>query len=189
MKMNVLLELVRRGEPIVGGTAAYEFLHRQAQEAMRITSKLNENYHNPDEVRELFSCLIGKTVDASFVLFPPFYTDFGQNITVGKEVFINIGCTFQDCGGVDIGDGTLIGHNVTLATLNHGFSAKKRHTIYPASIVIGKNVWIGANVTITPGVKVGDNAILAAGAVVTKDVLAGSLVGGVPAKVIRKICD
>lgn len=104
---------------------------------------------------------------------------------MGKNVFINSGCRFQDQGGITIGDGALIGHNVVLATLNHDFSPKKRSTMHPAPIVIGKNVWIGANATVVPGVTIGDGAIIAAGAVVTKDVPKNAVAAGVPAKVIK----
>jgi acetyltransferase-like isoleucine patch superfamily enzyme len=131
--------------------------------------------------------LTGKPVDESFSMFPPFYTDFGKNITIGKFVFINSGCRFQDQAGITIGDGTLIGHNAVLVTLNHGIAPNDRRTLYPAPIVIGKNVWIGASVTIIPGVTIGDNSVIAAGAVVTKDVPENVVVGGVPAKVIKYI--
>lgn len=157
-----------------------------SNEAMRITCILNSSYHTPDQVRELFSTLTNKPIDPSFCLFPPFYTDCGRNITVGKGVFINANCNFQDQGGITIGDHSLIGHRVTLATLNHGIAPDDRHTLYPAPIVIGKNVWIGAGATILPGVTLGDNAIVAAGAVVTKEVAPNTLVGGIPAKVIRE---
>ena len=126
-------------------------------------------------------------MDKTFGLFPPFYTDCGKNITVGKNVFINSGCKFQDQGGITIGDGTLIGHNVVLATLNHGIAPEERHDLFPAPIHIGKNVWIGANAVVLPGVAIGDHAVIAAGAVVTKDVPANAVVGGIPAKVIRLI--
>ncbi len=162
-------------------------MHFLAQEALKLTAELNGCYHTPEEIRELFSKLIGKPVDETFSMFPPFYTDCGENITVGKNVFINSGCRFQDQGGITIGDGTLIGHNVVLATLNHELDPKKRSTVHPAPIVIGKNVWIGANVTVVPGVTIGDGAVIAAGAVVTKDVPSNVVVGGVPAKIIKKI--
>ncbi len=126
-------------------------------------------------------------MDKTFGLFPPFYTDCGKNITVGKNVFINSGCKFQDQGGITIGDDTLIGHNVVLATLNHGIAPEERHDLFPAPIHIGKNVWIGANAVVLPGVAIGDHAVIAAGAVVTKDVPANAVVGGIPAKVIRSI--
>ena len=121
-------------------------------------------------------------------MFPPFYTDCGKNITIGKNVFINMGCKFQDQGGIFIDDGALIGHNVVLATLNHDMNPETRHDMIPKPIHIGKNVWIGSNSTILSGVTIGDGAIVAAGAVVTKDVEKNTVVGGVPAKFIKK-CD
>jgi acetyltransferase-like isoleucine patch superfamily enzyme len=106
---------------------------------------------------------------------------------VGENVFINSGCRFQDQGGITIGDGSLIGHNVVLATLNHDLHPERRAGIHPAPIVLGSNGWIGSNATVLPGVTIGDGAVVAAGAVVTKDVPANTIVGSVPAKVIRAI--
>ena len=114
-------------------------------------------------------------------------TDFGKNIHLGKNVFINSCCQFQDQGGSFIGDGTLIGHSVVIATLNHGFAPDDRQNLYHSPIHIGKGVWIGAHATILAGVTIGDHAIVAAGAVVNKDVPARAIVGGVPAKVIKHI--
>ena len=144
-------------------------------------------YHEPEELYELFEKLTGKPVGEHFGLFPPFYTDFGKNITIGKNVFINAGCKFQDQGGIVIGDGALIGHGVVLATLNHDLDPAKRQQLHPGKIVIGKGVWIGANATVTAGVTIGDNAVVAAGAVVTKDVPADTIVGGVPARILKRI--
>ena len=165
----------------------YQYERVAAQRAMRLTTELNFQYHEPEEVTRLFSELIGKPVGEGFCLFPPFYTDYGQNITIGKNVFLNTSCHFQDQGGITIGDGTLIGHNVVLATLNHNEDLERRNETIPAPIVIGKNVWIGANATITPGVTIGDGAIIAAGAVVTKDVPSMTVAGGVPARSIRAV--
>ena len=162
-------------------------MNDMSNEARRITFELNNAYHTPEEVRNLLSRLFGKTVDESFRVFPPFYTDFGKNITVGKNVFINACCHFQDHGGVSLGDGCQIGHNVVFATLNHGLAPEDRQTTYPAPITLGKNVWAGSNSTILHGVTIGDNAVIAAGAVVTKDVPENTIVGGVPARIIRKI--
>jgi acetyltransferase-like isoleucine patch superfamily enzyme len=187
--MNIydLLAHLNRGEAVVGGSELHQVMHEVSQEALKLTADLNGQYHTPEEIRELFSKLIGKTVDRTFAMFPPFYTDCGKNISVGKNVFINSGCRFQDQGGIIIGDGVLIGHNVVLATLNHDIDPRKRSTMYPAPIVIGNNVWIGANATVVPGVTIGDGAVIAAGAVVIKDVPANVIVGGVPAKIIKKI--
>ena len=158
-----------------------------SQEALKITMEINNRYHTPEEIVDLFSKLTGKDVDKSFRLFPPFYTDCGKNITVGKNVFINACCKFQDQGGIVIGDGVLIGHNVTLATLNHNENPAKRQYIYPKSIKIGNNVWIGSNATVLQGVTIGDGAIVGANALVTKDVPANTIVVGIPAKVLRKV--
>lgn len=157
------------------------------QEAVRIVMELNMQYHTPEEIREIMGRLIGKKVDDSFRMFPPFYTDFGKNIIIGKDVFINSGCHFQDQGGIKIGDGTLIGHNVVLATINHDLNMEKNRKNHYAPITIGTHVWIGSNATILPGVTLGDWAVIAAGAVVTQDVLPRTVVGGVPAKVLKVI--
>lgn len=157
------------------------------QEAVRIGMELNMQYHTPEEIREIMGRLIGKKVDDSFRMFPPFYTDFGKNITIGKDVFINSGCHFQDQGGIQIGDGALIGHNVVLATINHDLNPEENRKNHYAPITIGAHVWIGSNATILPGVTLGDHAVVAAGAVVTQDVPPRTVVGGVPAKVLKVI--
>lgn len=157
------------------------------QEAVRIGMELNSQYHTPEEIREIMGRLTGKRMDDSFRMFPPFYTDFGKNITIGKDVFINSGCHFQDQGGIVIGDGSLIGHNVVLATINHDLSPANDRKNHYAPITIGKHVWIGSNATVLPGVTIGDWAVVAAGAVVTKDIPALTVAGGVPAKVLKKV--
>ncbi len=157
------------------------------QEAVRIGMELNTKYHTPEELREIMGRLIGKQVDRSFRMFPPFYTDFGKNITIGKDVFINSGCHFQDQGGIEIGDGALIGHNVVLATINHDLNPKENRKNHYAPIKISAHVWIGSNATVLPGVTIGDYAVVAAGAVVTRDVPAMTVVGGVPARVLKTI--
>lgn len=157
------------------------------QEAIRLCMELNSNYHTPEEIRQIMGRLTGREVGEGFTLFPPFYTDFGKNIAIGRNVFINSGCHFQDQGGIAIGDGALIGHNVVLATVNHALEPEKRRRNRYAPIRIGENVWIGSNATILPGVTLGDWAVVAAGAVVTKDVPPMTVVGGVPARVLRTI--
>lgn len=189
MELEAFLNHLNSGAPVSGGSEAHLFMHTASQEALRITAEINDRYHEPEELRALFSQLIGQPVDETFGLFPPFYTDCGKNIHIGKRVFINMGCKFQDQGGIYIDDGALIGHNVVLATLNHAMSPKDRGTMIPKPIHIGKNVWIGANATVLPGVTIGDGAIVAAGAVVARDVPDHAIVGGVPAKVMRTISE
>ena len=189
MELEAFLNHLNSGAPVSGSSEAHLFMHTASQEALRITAEINGRYHEPEELRALFSQLIGQPVDETFGLFPPFYTDCGKNIHIGKRVFINMGCKFQDQGGIYIGDDTLIGHNVVLATLNHALSPRKRADMIPAPIHIGRNVWIGSNATVLPGVTIGDGAIVAAGAVVTKDVPENTIVGGVPATVIRQLSE
>lgn len=188
MEMKEFIEFCKKGNPISGeDKELHELLKQCSYEAQKITMTLNTSYHSREEIVEIFSELTGNKVDSSFMCFPPFYTDFGKNITIGKNVFFNTGCSFQDRGGISIGNGSMIGMNVTIATLNHGLSIETRNITYPSPVMIGENVWIGSNATILPGVTIGDNTVVAAGAVVTKDVPENTVVAGVPAKVVKKI--
>ncbi|MDO4868829.1 MAG: sugar O-acetyltransferase [Bacillota bacterium] len=187
MDLKELLQHFNDGDTVGENWEVIELMRFYSREAQKITMEINTKYHEPDELAQLFSELIGKPVGENFGLFPPFYTDFGKNIHTGNQVFINSDCKFQDQGGIYIDDGALIGHGVVLATLNHDFAPEKRQQLHPAPIHIGKNVWIGANATVTSGVTIGDNSIVAAGAVVNKDVPANVVVGGVPARFIKNI--
>lgn len=187
MTVEEYKEHIRTVGYVEAGSEAHLLMHKMSSEAQRITMEINNRYHTHDELVELMSQLTGTEIDSSFGLFPPFYTDCGHNITIGKNVFINSSCHFQDQGGITIGDGSLIGHNAMLATINHDEDPEKRGSMYFKPIVIGKNVWLGANVTVLPGVTIGDGAIVAAGAVVTKDVAPMTIVAGVPAKYVRDI--
>lgn len=189
MDLQAFLDHMNSGKTIKGGSEAHLCMCALSQEALQRTAEMNGAYHTPEEVRRIFSALTGRPVDDTFTLFPPFHTDCGKNIAVGKNVFINSGCKFQDQGGIVIGDGALIGHNVVLATLNHSLAVRDRQDLIPGPIRIGKNAWIGSNVTILPGVTVGDGAVVAAGAVVTKDVPAYTVAGGVPARVLRPLTE
>ncbi|KUZ68022.1 transferase [Burkholderia ubonensis] len=159
--------------------------------AMAITASLNRlTFNDADEVRALFSDLIGKEVDESFLLIPPFYTAGGVDISVGRNVFVNQNCTFYDLGGLDIADDVMIGPNVSLITTGHPIEPSQRRDFVVAKpIVIERNVWIGAGATIIGGVTVGENSVVGAGSVVTKDVPPNTLVGGNPARVIRSIAE
>ena len=189
MSLQELLDYFSQSDTIGENKEAIDAMRHYTREAQMITMKINTSFHEEEELVELFSELTGKSVDPTFRLFPPFYTDFGKNITLGKNVFINAGCKFQDQGGIFIDDGALIGHGVVLATLNHDLNPQKRQQLHPGAIHIGKNVWIGSNAVICAGVTVGDNAVIAAGAVVVKDVEANTLVGGVPAGLIKRIME
>jgi acetyltransferase-like isoleucine patch superfamily enzyme len=185
MELQDFLTHVDSGAPILGGSEQHRFMHDAAQEAFRVTAQINNGNCTPDQVRALLAELTGKPIDDSVVVFPPFHTEFGKNLTLGRGVFINLGCRFQDTGGITIGDGTLIGHGSTLTTLNHHIDPDRRGDMLPAPIRIGHKVWLGAAVTVVPGVTIGDGAIVGAGAVVTRDVPANAIVAGVPATLIR----
>jgi acetyltransferase-like isoleucine patch superfamily enzyme len=187
MELSELLARFNRGEVVGENREAVEEMRRFSREAQKITMAINTRYHEPEELATLFSELIGEPVGADFGLFPPFYTDFGKNIHIGDRVFINAGCKFQDQGGIFIGDGALIGHGVVLATFNHDLDPARRQQLHPAPIRIGQGVWIGAGATVTAGVTIGEHAVVAAGAAVTRDVPANTVVGGVPAKFIKNI--
>ena len=186
MELDRFLTYVTTGKAL-NTEEIHRFMDKMSDEARRITFELNGSYHTQEEVRALLSRLFGHDVDSSLRVFPPFYTDFGKNIHIGKNVFINACCHFQDHGGVTLGDGCQIGHNVVFATLNHGMAPEDRGTTYPAPIRLGENVWVGSNATILQGVSIGDNSIVAAGAVVTRDVPENVIVAGVPAKIIKTI--
>ncbi len=181
------IDIMTCGYHISAGSSVHIKMHELSQRALRITMDINNIYHEPNEIVALMSELTGVQVDESFRMFPPFYTDCGINIRLGKRVFINSGCKFQDQGGITIGDDVLVGHNCVIATLNHATAPNRRGDMIPAPVIIEDKVWIGANVTILPGVTIAAGAILAAGAVVTKDVEAESIVGGVPARLLKRI--
>ncbi|MGY0180388.1 DapH/DapD/GlmU-related protein [Lactococcus garvieae] len=187
MDYITFLEHIQAGKTLESGTEIFTYMSKISAKAQRICAEINSKYHEQDELVSLLSELTGQEIDQSVSIFPPFSSDFGMNLHISKNVFINAGVRIQDTGGVWIDEGALIGHNVVLATLNHDLEPSRRQNLIPAPIHIGKNVWIGSNATVLQGVTVGENSVIAAGAVVTKDVLANSIVGGVPAKLIKKI--
>ena len=156
-------------------------------EAQRLIAEMNSGYRDPAEMRALFSRLTGTEVDESFWLLPPFHTDFGKNIRVGKNVFVNHSCEFMDRGGITLGDDVLIGPKVNLVTINHPLDPTTRRSTYCAPIVLEKGVWLSAAVTVMPGVTIGENSVVAANAVVTSDVPSNTVVGGIPARFIKHI--
>lgn len=161
---------------------AWEFVSR----AQQLSPALNAST-TMDEMRERLSDLIGKPIDKSTTVFVPFFTNFGRHISIGKNVFINHACTFLDLGGITIEEHVQIGPKVNIITENHPVDPSQRKHPDLKRVHIQRNVWIGAAATILPGVTVGENSIVAAGAVVNKDVPANSIVGGVPAQLLKKI--
>jgi acetyltransferase-like isoleucine patch superfamily enzyme len=187
MQLKDILERDKSGETISLSDPEYYKIRDLINEAQRITAELNTSYHDEEEVRNLFSQLTGKEVDETFRLLPPFYTDFGKNIQVGKNVFINHACTFMDRGGIEIEDDVLIGPKANLITINHPLDPSERQSTISTPIIIKKNAWIGVGAMVMPGVTIGENSVVSAAAVVTKDVPPNTVVAGVPAKIIKMI--
>lgn len=153
----------------------------------RLVAQLNSGVYSEEEVRDFLSQITGRKVDPSLWLIPPFYTDFGRNIHFGKNVFVNSSCTFMDRGGITIDDEVFIAPKVNLITINHDINPFNRSTTICKPIHIEKRVWIGVAATILAGVRIGENSIVGANALVSKDVPPNSVVGGNPARIIKSI--
>jgi acetyltransferase-like isoleucine patch superfamily enzyme len=181
-----IFDRMRAGEPIRMDGPEYPKVMEVVSQTIKLSAELNTST-DVDQVRERLSEIIGTEVDQSTAIFPPFYTNFGRFIQIGRNVFINHACSFLDLGGITIEDDVLIGPKVNLITENHPLDPADRKALNYKPIIIKRNAWIGAAVTILPGVTIGENSVVAAGAVVAKDVPANTIVGGVPAKVIKTI--
>lgn len=177
---------LKAGEPIRLTDPQYYRIQAIVDQTIRLSSLLN-NAGTVDDIRQFFSTIIGKEVDNSTTLFAPVYVNFGRFIELGKNVFINHACSFLDMGGITIEDDVLIGPKVNLITEKHPLDPADRRTLMTAPVVIKRRAWVGAAATILPGVTIGENAVVAAGAVVSKDVPANTVVGGVPARIIKSI--
>lgn len=160
---------------------------KTALKTQDILQKLNSSAATQKEIREVIGKIIGHKIDDSVEIRLPIRSDYGANLKIGKGVFINSGVMFTDLGGIELADNVLVGPNATIISVNHPLDPQKRHTVEMKPVFIDENAWLGANSTILPGVTVGQNAVVAAGAVVTKDVPANTVVAGVPAKVIKRI--
>jgi acetyltransferase-like isoleucine patch superfamily enzyme len=190
METTTIFTRDKSGETIPLNDPEYPKLFKVIQKAIRTTAKLNNLVMDDlQEINSIFSELIGKKVDDTFFIIPPFYSDFGENINIGKNVFVNHACTFMDRGGITIEDNVLIGPKVNLITTNHPINPAERRATISQPIVIKKGAWIGVGATILPGVTIGENSIVAAGAVVSKDVADNTIVGGIPAKFIKSISE
>ncbi|MCQ2392208.1 MAG: sugar O-acetyltransferase [Kiritimatiellae bacterium] len=187
MDVGTFRATLASGEKIVGGSSLHEAFCRFSTEAQQTLAAINCGYHSAEEVRAVLERLWECDLDESVVVWPPFYTDCGKNTHVGRRVFVNSGCQFQDQGGIWIGDDVLIGPQVVIATLNHEQEPDDRASMWAKPVRIGDKVWIGAHATILPGVTIGEGAIVGAGAVVAKDVPPRTVVGGVPAKILKKV--
>jgi acetyltransferase-like isoleucine patch superfamily enzyme len=181
-----IFDRMREGESIPFNDPQYPKIFEVVSRTMKLSAALNTST-DIDQIRDRLSEIIGTPLDKSTRVFIPFHTNFGKFIRIGRNVFINHGCTFLDLGGITIEDEVLIGPKVNLLSEGHPLVPDGRKVLELNRVLIKRNAWIGAAATILPGVSVGENAVVAAGALVTKDVPDNTVVGGVPAKVIRKI--
>ncbi|QJW89684.1 sugar O-acetyltransferase [Spirosoma taeanense] len=184
---NDIFQRMRAGEPLRKDDSEYARFGEVVSRTIRLCVEMNATATNVDLVRDRLSDIIGTEVDASTTVFPPFYTNFGRFISLGKNIFINHNCSFLDIGGITIEDDVQIGPSVNLTSENHPLDPADRKTVLPRPIVIKRNAWIGAGATILPGVTVGENAIVAAGAVVSRDVVPNTVVAGVPARTVKTL--
>ena len=182
-----ILQRLQAGEPLRKDDPAYARFGEVVSRTIRLCVEMNATATDVDQVRIQLSEIIGAEIDASTAIFPPFHTNFGRSIRLGKNVFINHACSFLDIGGITIEDDVQIGPRVNLTSENHPLDPTDRKTVILQPIVIKRNAWIGAGATILPGVTVGENSIVAAGAVVSRDVPPNTVVAGVPAKVVKTL--
>lgn len=161
-------------------------LRKASYDTICLLQQLNASAH-PEEIREILSKITGTTIDETVAIFPPIYINYGKHLSIGKNVFINFNCTFLTLGSIVIDDNVLIGPGVKIMSEGHPLPAAERQSLVPGKIHIKQNAWIGAGATILPGVSIGENAVVAAGAVVTRDVPANTVVAGIPAKIIKSI--
>ena len=180
-----IFERLLIGETILPNDSQIGRLRAEAFAVKALLNQMN-NAVNPEEITQILSRILDKELQ-EVTVFTPLYINCGKHITIGKNVFINFDCTFLGLGGITIEDDVLIGPKVSLITENHPLNPEERKGLIGKPIVIKKNAWIGANATILPGVTIGENAIVAAGAVVSKDVPDNTIVGGIPAKFIKNV--
>lgn len=186
METHDIFERLKNGAVISSNDPDIHRLREASYATKELLIRMNSSF-DPTEIRSLLGQIIGLEIDESTTVFTPLYINYGKNIRIGRNVFINFDCTFLVLGGITIEDNVLIAPKVSLLSEGHPISPENRQSLVPGRIHIKRNAWIGANATILPGVTVGENAVVAAGAVVSKDVPDNAVVGGIPAKIIKAI--
>ena len=186
MNKNTIFKRLVKGEIISPEDPESYKLKEASYNTKRLLLQMN-NTSEPQKIRQFLSQIIDSEIDESVTIFTPFHINYGKNTQIGKNVFINFDCVFLDLGGITIEDGVLIAPKVSLLSEGHPISPEQRHSLVPKHIHIKKNAWIGANATILHGLTIGQNAVVAAGSVVTKDVPDNVVVGGIPAQILKKL--
>ena len=186
MDKNTIFKRLLKGEIISPEDPESYKLKEASYDTKRLLLQMN-NTSEPQKIRQFLSQIIDSEIDESVTIFTPFHINYGKNTQIGKNVFINFDCVFLDLGGITIEDGVLIAPKVSLLSEGHPISPEQRHSLVPKHIHIKKNAWIGANATILHGVTIGQNAVVAAGSVVTKDVPDNVVVGGIPAQILKEL--
>ncbi len=181
-----IFERLKKGETIPPSDPQAYRMREASYSTKKLLVQMN-NATEPEEIRDLLSQITSSEIDKSVAVFTPLYINYGKHTKIGKNVFINFDCVFLDLGGITIDDGVLIAPKVSLLSEGHPIFPEQRHSLVPKPIHIKKNAWIGANATILHGVTIGENSVVAAGSVVTKDVPDNVIVGGTPAKIIKEI--
>jgi len=178
-------ERLSDGDPVSMTEPGYAEVIAELRRCESLNFKLNQLPPDDSEKRRLLNELLDTELDRTSTIHTSVQIDFGRRLKIGRHVFINHDLTVMSIGGIEIEDGTMIGPNVTIVTDNHDL--QNRMLLRCRPVHIGRNVWIGACASIMPGVTVGDNAVIAGGAVVVKDVEKDTVVGGNPAKVLKHI--
>jgi acetyltransferase-like isoleucine patch superfamily enzyme len=186
MQTTDIFDRLKKGETILPNDSEAYKMREASFATKKLVVKMN-NATEPSEIRDLLSQITASEIDESVTVFTPLHINYGKHTKIGKNVFINFDCVFLDLGGITIEDNVLIAPKVSLLTEGHPTSIEDRHSLIPKSIHIKKNAWIGANATILQGVTIGENAVVAAGSVVSKDVPDNTIVGGIPAKILKTI--
>ena len=186
IKTADIFERLRSKKIVAFSDPQYSIVREACNDTKKLLVQMNSTA-NPNEIRNLLSQIIGSEIDESTTVFTPLHINYGKHTKIGKNVFINFDCVFLDLGGITIEDNVMIAPKVSLLSEGHPVIPENRTSLTTAHIRIKKNAWIGAGATILQGVIIGENAIVAAGAVVSKDVPDNTIVGGIPAKIIKSI--
>ncbi len=185
--MKDIFEKDLSGEMVSPNDPGYEELISTIWDTMKLCNELNTGWRTHEEVIDYLNRITGCEVDPSNTLIPPLYVDYGKNIRMGKNCWIQQGCTFFDRGGITLGNGVFIAPKVNLITINHDPNPENRSATYGRPIKLEDNVWIGINSTILPGVTIGYGTIVGANSVVTHSLPPMVVAAGNPARVIKKI--